>query len=399
MIDPYIHDNKEYFKVIVSRRGKNGKPIRRKATNDKKGRLISSIKTAERIEFELRKKVEEIYNEICDLTWEQWHNKCIERMRHTLMEGSVFPYESCFKKWLSPEWNKKLLNKITRDDVYSLLFSYMPNKERCTERTQKRNLEKISRIFNMGIEEGIISKNPTRGIKIKVPVKEKQALNTTQANYLLQHARECNHRNYYHWAFALFTGMRNGELYTLQWSDIDLDTGFISVSKQFTEKDGLHPTKSNRNRVVPISQELRKLIIELKGKNWSFSEKLFTLKKKGLESNKTYARQEVTLNGLILPRSREWRHGDQAKPLKTFCRNADIKSITFHELRATFITNLLSNGVSLAKVMSIVGHEKISTTNKYLSLSGVEIKENTTDLLGYKIYHELPGNITKLEIA
>ena len=72
--------------------------------------------------------------------------------------------------------------------------------------------------------------------------------------------------------------------------------------------------------------------------------------------------------------------------LKAFCIASDIKPITFHSLRATFITNLLSHGVSLANVMSIVGHEDIETTNGYLRRSGIDIKHGTTDLLGYKVY-------------
>ena len=38
------------------------------------------------------------------------------------------------------------------------------------------------------------------------------------------------------------------------------------------------------------------------------------------------------------------------------------------DLRATFITNLLSEGVSLAKVMAIVGHDEVFTNNEYLRL-------------------------------
>ena len=38
-----------------------------------------------------------------------------------------------------------------------------------------------------------------------------------------------------------------------------------------------------------------------------------------------------------------------------------------------------SEGVSLVKVMAIVGHSEISTTNEYLRLSGVDIKKDTAE--------------------
>lgn len=62
----------------------------------------------------------------------------------------------------------------------------------------------------------------------------------------------------------------------------------------------------------------------------------------------------------------------------------NITPVKFHDLRATFITNLLSQGVPLVKVMSIVGHKKLETTDIYLRLAGVDIK-GATDALSYSV--------------
>lgn len=50
------------------------------------------------------------------------------------------------------------------------------------------------------------------------------------------------------------------------------------------------------------------------------------------------------------------RSGEQAKVLKNFGEEIGITPIKFHDLRATFITQVLNNGVALSKVMAIVGH-------------------------------------------
>ena len=269
----------------------------------------------------------------------------------------------------------------------------MQRKENCTKKTLKKNLEKINRILNMAVEDGIISKNPAQGIRIKVAPREMDSFNTNQANKLLEYAKKSNHRHYYLWAFALFTGMRKGELYVLQWSDVDLVTGLISINKQFTDKDGVHPTKSYRNRIVPISAELKKVIFELKSKKQVNSEKLYTADTVFLKEKRTLVKKDINMNDLVLPRFKDLRHGEHSRHLKAFCIASEIKPITFHSLRATFITNLLSHGVSLANVMSIVGHEDIETTNGYLRRSGIDIKHGTTDLLGYKVYdHNSQGS-------
>lgn len=57
--------------------------------------------------------------------------------------------------------------------------------------------------------------------------------------------------------------MRSGEMYTLKWSDVDLEAGIISVTKQWTYKIGFAPTKTRENRIVPISPDLREFLIEL----------------------------------------------------------------------------------------------------------------------------------------
>ena len=102
-----------------------------------------------------------------------------------------------------------------------------------------------------------------------------------------------------------------------------------------------------------------------------------------------------TFDDFVLPRIREWRLGFQAKALGDFCEALGITRVKFHDLRATFITGMLSEGVPLVKVMAIVGHSEVSTTNEYLRLAGVDIKEGMTEKLRYRI-GETPANILSL---
>jgi len=80
----------------------------------------------------------------------------------------------------------------------------------------------------------------------------------------------------------------------------------------------------------------------------------------------------------------------QADVLRDFCRVIGITPIRFHDLRATFITNLLAQGVQLAKVMMIVGHRKLGTTDKYLRKAGVPV-QGATEALGYKTPDLVPA--------
>lgn len=101
--------------------------------------------------------------------------------------------------------------------------------------------------------------------------------------------------------------------------------------------------------MVPISNALLKFLKELKIKSGNQSE-------------------------FVLPQMPEWENGEQARITREFGAAIGITPVKFYDLRATFITNLLARGVSLARVMAIVGHSQIKTTNGYLRKAGVDVQ-------------------------
>src|SRR5690606_10977542 len=139
----------------------------------------------------------------------------------------------------------------------------------------------------------------------------------------------------------------------------------ISVSKQWTSKTGFIPTKTRRNRIVPIAPDL-----------------LIFLREWRLRCDPE--------REFVLPHLEEWKHGEQARITRDFCLSIGITPVKFHDLRATFITNLLSRGESLARVMAMVGHTELKTTNAYLRKAGVDVLGGT-DKLGYGLAKENEG--------
>lgn len=112
-------------------------------------------------------------------------------------------------------------------------------------------------------------------------------------------------------------------------------------------------TKAGYWRTVPISPELKSLLLSLR--------------------NST--EKEFILSHII-----EWRRGEQAKSLKEFCKKLNIPMIKFHTLRACFATLLISNGIEPIKVMKVCGWRDLKTMARYIRLAGIDEKGITDNL-------------------
>lgn len=360
-IRTYNEAERKLFEVYVHGHNSRGVRVQRKRSG------IETLRKAEQVEFELKRELAMLKEQKIPLRWGEWFDECMREMKITMRPSTVYNYQTQVRKWVHPHWEKIELRAITRADVHELIF------EKCalikTPNNRKTLLKLVKRLFEMAVDEGQIERNPCNGIQVRAPEVEQKVLTTIEAETFLREAAITDHRFYPIWALALMTGMRSGEMFALRWSDLDLDSRIIHVTRQWTNKNGYGPTKTQKSRIVPISDDLLAFLKELKVK-------------RGLEES-------------VLPRFIEWENGEQARITRDFCEIIGITPIKFHDLRATFITNLLARGESLARVMSIVGHHQLKTTNGYLRKAGVEV-QGGTDKLGYKLPQMTNGQILNL---
>ncbi len=350
-IKPYYLNGKKLLLVEVKMRNREGKQIFRSRQG------FTSERKALEAEFELKKLVESIVNEKPILSWKTWFDRCLGILKKQYQPSTFYSYEKCLTRYVTPTWGQKDIHAITQDDVRELVYEKLP--ETATPHTRKYTLKLIRKILQMAVDSQELAKNPCAGLSVKAPVNEQAVLNKKEVQALLTQGKMTKHPFYSVWVSALKTGMRSGELNALLWSDVDFETRNVHVTKSWSSKNGVKPTKNERNRVVPISDDF-----------------LVYLKELRLKADSSLPH--------VLPRLTEWMRGGQAKVLREFCKRIGITSVRFHDLRATFITNLLAEGVPLAKVMAIVGHSQMETTDFYFRKAGVDLKD-ATNSLGYEI--------------
>lgn len=360
-IRSYTENGEKLYRVYINGFSLRGDRFQKK----KKG--IKTLRAAETLEFEFKRDLAKLREESIHLRWGEWFEECLTLMKIIYKPSTLYSYEKTTRKWISKHWEIIELKSISKMDVHELIHEKLPPE--VTMHTRKWVLKIVKRILQMAVDHGKLDRNPCNGMMVKVPETDKKVLTNSEVELLLREGKATNHRFYPIWVVALFTGLRSGELYALKWTDIDLDSGLISVSRSWSSKNGFTCTKSQKTRVVPISENLLTFLKELKIQ-------------RGMEE-------------FVLPHLTEWGHGDAAEVLRSFCKAIGITPIRFHDLRATFITNLLARGESLARVMAIVGHADMETTNVYLRKAGIELKDGT-EKLGYKVPTNNEAKVFKL---
>lgn len=118
--------------------------------------------------------------------------------------------------------------------------------------------------FEKAVILGKVTKNPCIGAIVKGQEK-KRDLKYIETDRIADFLKEAYKYDYIYWMFfnvLLETGMRKGEAAALQWSDIDLKAGTISITKtldfQAKSKEELFgdPKTYNSKRVITISKGL-----------------------------------------------------------------------------------------------------------------------------------------------
>jgi len=262
-----------------------------------------------------------------------------------LMRKTVDNYRVTLEAHTLGAWGKRLIDTITTQDVRLLL------EEKVGVRApshQRYVLKAVRAVFNHGIEAGYIVRNPTPQLKFKVGDKIQKVLTEDQARLLLLKAKGQDWKWYPHYAVALYTGMRSGELYALRWESVNFDNRTILVNCAWNSKDGFKSTKSGDDRMIEIAPALLPILREL----------------------------QASADGspYVLPHLYEWQKGEQARQLSTFLQANGLPEVRFHDLRASWATMLLSKGVEPIKVMKMGGWKDLETMMIYARKAGVDIK-------------------------
>ena len=275
-----------------------------------------------------------------------WMNEWFENVAKIKVRPSSHQtYRGYIDHHIAPNIGNIPLEKLTTMDLQKL-YRKLLNKGRVDRVEAKqqpkglsaktvRNINQvISSAMDFAVAQKIIPENPCKAVALpKVEHKEMKTIPIEQLQAFLQEAKATGVYEMYY--IELATGLRRGELLGLKWTDIDWNNGIIKVRRQVARVDGQiveAPLKTkNSYRAVTISQQAIEVLKQQK---------------------------EKTTDEYVFPSP----NGGPISPdsvnnmLKRVLARAGIPKVRFHDLRHTFATIALQNGVDIKTVSGMLGH-------------------------------------------
>ena len=208
-------------------------------------------------------------------------------------------------------------------------------------RTVNKELRHLQAAFSIAVDWDLGQSNPFKRVK-RLPVDEKVPvfLSPEEIVSVFDHLRGDVRPMV---SIALYSGLRLGEVANLQWGDVDLERRLIRVVNR-----GTFHTKSRRERDIPMHDALYDVLVQL------------------------------PRTGIALwPYKADWL----TRLFKRAVRRGGLsESITFHSLRHTFASYLVSSGEPIRQVQQLLGHSDVRVTEIYAHLELGSLRKSVSAL-------------------
>jgi integrase len=260
-----------------------------------------------------------------------------------LRERTRFEYQRLLDRELLPRFGTLRLEAIRRSDIKA--FAAGQAARGLARNTVRNQVAVLHAILASAVDDELLTANVAAGIK-RPGRKAKQIQPPTPAEvqHLLTKADPAARRPI---TLAASCGLRRGEIFGLQWADIDFEQRLIRVRR--SNRDGvLGPTKTEAGeRLVPMFGSSRLALLEHRAHS-RYTEPadfVFTNADGEAELPNTWIRREFY-------------------PAR---KAAGLPDLRFHDLRHFAVSQLIAQGADILQVARVAGHADPSITLRVYS--------------------------------
>ena len=307
------------------------------------------------------------------MTLTEWLDRWLEQMALTIRPSTLDRYHSDMEHHVKPHLGQKKLTQLTAEGLREL-YRFLLEQGRIAPRpgqslglspTTVRGIHAaLHQALQAAADQCLIPNNPAKQVAPpKITHKPMKILNEEQMDTFLA-AVDGNEiwRDFFY--TELTTGLRLGEICGLMWSDFDGRKGTLRVNRTLHKENGgrlvAGDTKTyagTRTILLPTSTAER---LRLRKKTsyspWIFHDPL---------------RPEAPLNP-----------GTAYRQLKKVLQETKLPELRFHDLRHTFATHALANGVDAKTLSGILGHTKASFTLDTYTHTTTDMHKKAAEIVG-----------------
>lgn len=281
-------------------------------------------------------------------------------------------YHRSIEQHVIPRIGDIKLNQLTSRDIQKLYRDLQANgRLRAAQKAKRPGLSNatvrgihmmLHNALDRAVKERLILRNPTEDCIIpKIEKQEMKILHPEDMSAYLKAAEQKDVLPMFY--LELVSGVRKGELVALLWDDLDAERRTISVSKQAAVRNGeitvTRPKTETSIRRISIPQEAVDLLIQEHEKHPD-NPYMFPSPKTG---EMYYPDSVVNIHTKIL-------------------KNAGLEHIRFHDLRHTFATMALQNGVDVKTVSAMLGHYDAGFTLRTYTHTTRQAQDEAAEKMG-----------------
>lgn len=309
-------------------------------------------------------------------------------------------YESLVRNYVTPEFGKKKLVRLTARDIRAFLAKTAVTCQCCAQGKDKKRPEHRRRCCALrkcckklpsdrtvrfllvilraalqhAVREDELPRNVARNVELSMGTKrEIEPLTAKEGRQLLAAARD--NRLWAAYELAVRIGLRRGELLGLRWSDVDLHEGVLTVRQALQRVGGelliVAPKTQRSARRVALPAEC---VTALRAQR---AQQIADRKGAG-------DRWKGTGHGLVFTT----KNGTPIEPrnlnrsFEVLCVRAGVRKVRFHDLRHTCASLLHEQGADARMIMEVLGHSSIRVTMDIYTFVRLDSQRSAFDRVG-----------------
>lgn len=306
----------------------------------------------------------QLYTSVRDeIKLDDWFKRWVDvYKKKSVRPNTLREYTHIYSKNISPILGNRNINSLVKTDIQQLIKKV--NDDGYLYERQNKVKVILTDMFARAIEDDLMVKNPTKGVKLyRDKISSARALTIGEQDVFFEFCKNTFYDNLFN--VAINTGLRPGELFALTIKDINFEQKYIDVNKTLVYQKylddecktfHLEPPKTKQSyRHVPINStciDYLKRQVELK-------EIVSSRRPKTQTDYLFVTRFNTPLNSVIYSdaiRSVIRRINETRKPKNQF------DFFSGHTFRHTFATRCLEAGIQPKVVQSYLGHASLKMT-------------------------------------